>query len=82
LFLEQLMAGAPGRREGAVFPILLPIIVIVLVVCAISALGTTLLSVAAIDKNNAIVLALTFTILVMVLCSFIYVLGERKAHQS
>ncbi len=75
------MAGAPGRREGVVFPILLPIIVTVLVVSAISALGMTLLSAAAVDKNFALLVALVFTILIMVLCSFIYVLGERKAQQ-
>jgi hypothetical protein len=76
-----MMAGAPGRREGVVFPILLPIIVTLLVVSAISALGMTLLSAAAVDKNFALVVALVFTILIMVLCSFIYVLGERKAQQ-
>lgn len=76
------MAGsAPGRREGIVFPILLPIVVTVIVVAAITGLGLTLLSAAAVDKNQALVVALAVTIAIMVLCSFVYVLGERKAQQ-
>jgi hypothetical protein len=78
-----MMAGnAPGRREGIVFPILLPIVVTILVVCAVSGLGLTLLSAAAVDKTNAIIVALSFTLAIMVLCTFVYILGERKSQQS
>jgi hypothetical protein len=73
--------GAPGRREGIVFPILLPIVVTVIVVASISGLGLVLLSAAAVDKNQAIIVALAFTVAIMVLCSFVYVLGERKAQE-
>lgn len=71
--------NAPGRREGIVFPILLPIVVIVLVVGAIIGLGTSLLSVAAAEKFNAVWVALGFAIVIMALSSFVYVLGERRA---
>jgi hypothetical protein len=81
--VEQTMAShPPGRREGIVFPILLPIVVTILVVCAVSGLGLTLLSAAAIDKTNAIIVALSFTVAIMVLCTFVYILGERKSQQS
>jgi hypothetical protein len=73
--------GAPGRKEGIVFPILLPIVVTAIVVGCITALGLTLLSAAAVDKNQAIAVALAFTVVIMVLCSFVYVLGERKQQQ-
>jgi hypothetical protein len=73
--------GVPGRREGIVFPILLPIVVIAITVAAITGLGMTLLSAAAVDKTQALVVALSFTVVIMVLCSFIYVLGERKQQQ-
>ncbi|MFN0071214.1 MAG: hypothetical protein ACKVVP_06960 [Chloroflexota bacterium] len=77
------MAGdTPGRREGLVFPILLPIIVTVTVLGAISALGLLLLSAAAVDKNHALLVALAFTVGIMVLCTFVYMLGERKAQQQ
>jgi hypothetical protein len=77
------MAGGapPGRREGIVFPIILPVVVTAIVVACITGLGLTLLSAAAIDKNQAIIVALAFTILIMVVCSFVYVLGERKQQQ-
>ena len=74
-------SGAPGRREGIVFPILLPIVVTAIVVACITGLGLTLLSAAAIDKNQAIIVALVFTLLIMIVCSFVYVLGERKRQQ-
>jgi hypothetical protein len=74
--------GAPGRREGILFPVLLPIVVIVIVAATITGLGLTLLSAAAVDKNQALVVALAFTVAIMVLCSFVYVLGERKAQEQ
>ena len=73
--------GAPGRREGIVFPILLPIVVTAIVVACITGLGLTLLGAAEIAKSQAIFLALAFTLLIMIVCSFIYVLGERKREQ-
>jgi uncharacterized membrane protein YczE len=73
--------SAPGRREGILFPILLPIVVIVLVVGAIVGLGTSLLSVAAVEKFNAVWVALAFAIVIMALSSFVYVLGERRARE-
>lgn len=70
--------AAPGRREGVLFPILLPIIVVIIVVAAIVSLGSVLLAAASVDKTNAIVVALVFTLAIMVICSFVYVLTEQR----
>jgi hypothetical protein len=77
------MAGrAPGRHEGIIFPILLPIVVTAIVVACISGLGLVLLGFAAVDKSHAIIAALVVTVVIMVLCSFVYVLGERKQQEQ
>lgn len=76
-------AGTPGRREGIAFPILLPIVVTVLVVAMISGLGLTLLGAAESGKLVATFVALVVSVVIMGLCTFVYVLGERKeqAHE-
>lgn len=71
-------ASNPGRREGIVFPILLPIVVTLLVVTAISGLGLVLLGAAEVSKMTATVVALIVSVVIMGLCTFVYVLGDRK----
>jgi uncharacterized membrane protein YczE len=83
LNLEQMMAGGNhGRQEGIIFPILLPIIVAVVVVGLICGLGLTLLSVAAIDRLTTAFAALGVAVVIMALCTFIYVVGERKEQRA
>ena len=72
----------PGRREGILFPIVLPLIVIALVATAIVTLGNVLLAAASIEKNIAIAVALAFTLAIMIFATLAYAVGQRGSESD